>query len=313
MIDTPQRASFSRKLPRLQLAWDSYSLGELKSCPRKYFYNVILGRVFRSENAHLRFGREFHYAMEVYDKARVNNISHEDALRLAVKTAMTRTWDEKLNRPWISDEPTKTRETLIRTIIWYADQFANDPAKTLVLSDGRAAVELSFAFELGLSSRLTGEQFMLCGHLDKAVEFQGRPWVLDKKTTKSTLSNDFFIAFSPDNQMSLYDIAGGVVLREPIAGIIIDAAQIGVTFSRFQRYPIDRTQAQAEEWLKDLQYWLGMAEKYAEDDYWPHNDKACYRCSYRPICSVSPEIRPTLLDRLYTDRDEGLWDPIIAR
>jgi hypothetical protein len=54
---------------RLQFAWDSTSLGYLKECPRKYYYTMIEGWRGRGESVHLRFGQEYHAALEHYDRA----------------------------------------------------------------------------------------------------------------------------------------------------------------------------------------------------------------------------------------------------
>ena len=52
---------------------------------------------------------------------------------------------------WISlpkRENTKTVRLLISLVVDYLDHFDNDPAETYIKSDGTAAVELSFRFEL---------------------------------------------------------------------------------------------------------------------------------------------------------------------
>ena len=307
------RLSFSKKLPGLQLAWDSTSLGALKTCPRYYQLNILQGFVSKIEGVHLRFGREFHAALELFDRLRAEGIDTETATLRVVRHMLISTWDEVLGRPWSSDEPTKTRESLVRSVIWYLEQFANDPLETIILANGQPAVELSFRFEIGYVMATTGEAVLICGHLDRGVKFQDRPWVADRKTTKSQLNQDFFAKFSPDNQMSLYSIAGTLIFNEPIAGIIIDAAQMGATFCRFQRAMTPRTKMQLDEWMEDLWFWLSLAETFAKANYWPMNDKSCNMyggCPYRQICGASPEIRPALLKGLYHRRG---WDPLQTR
>jgi hypothetical protein len=43
--------------------------------------------------------------------------------------------------------------------------------------------------------------------------------------------------------------------------VITDAAQIAVDFSGFTRSLAFRAQEQVKEWLLDLRYWLGKAER----------------------------------------------------
>lgn len=307
------RLSFSTVLTKLQLAWDSTSLGALKRCPRYYEYNIIEGYVTRGESVHLRFGSEYNNALVTYHKCRAKGEDHETATLSAVRYAMTHTWDAVLGRPWTSDEPTKTRETLVRSVIWYLDKFVEDSLQTLVLATGEAAVELPFRIHLEIDCNLTGEPYLLCGYLDRKVEFNDQPWITDWKSTKYALDEKYFARYSPDNQVSQYSFAGTIIGNEPIAGVIIDAVQLGVTFSRFQRAQISRTPAQLEEWLHDSIRFIRQNEDYVKDDYWPQNDTSCEKyggCAYRSICAASPEIRPALLNGLFHKRS---WDPLVVR
>lgn len=309
----PPNTSFSQQIPHLQLYWDSTSLGALKTCPRYYEYVIVRGYGGSGRaNAHLFFGQEYHAGLELYDRLKAQGKSHEEAVLSSVKALLISTWDFDLKRPWISEEPTKNRDSLIRSIIWYLDQFENDPLETIILANGQPAVELSFRFEPNLQSD-EDEEFFLCGHLDRMVTYQDRPWILDRKTSKSYLNERYFSHFSPDNQMSLYDIAGKVVYREPVAGIIIDAAQILVEGTRFQRGFISRSEGQREEWLRDLIFWLANAQTYAQQEYWPLNDRSCQQyggCPFIPVCGSAPQVRDRLLDGLFQKR---IWDPRVTR
>jgi hypothetical protein len=306
-------SSFSTENTNLQLAWDSTSLGALKTCPRSYEYAIIRGLTKHSENVHLLFGQHYHACLEAYDYARAIGKDHEDAVRLTVQKALVDTWDAKLKRPWNSDDKNKNRVTLVRTLIWYLEQFKDDPVKTVILASGKPAVELSFRFESSYKSRLTGKTFLLCGHLDRMGVFQDQTYIIDRKSTKSAIDGqDFFDRYSPDNQMSLYELAGGVVYGLPIRGVMIDAAQILITGSRFRRGFTYRTQQQRDEWYKDLEYWLAQAELFAEKGYWPQNDKACGLyggCPFRPLCGKSPSVRGEW-EKEYKTR---IWDPLVVR
>ncbi len=307
------RLSFSQIVPKLQLAWDSTSLNSLKRCPRYYQYNIVEGYVSRLENVHLRFGSEYNNALVIYDKARAAGAEHDDAVLAAIRYALTATWDETLGRPWASDLPVKTRETLIRSIVWYFDKFADDPFVTQRLGDDVAAVEVPFRFYIDEDATLTGEPYLLCGYLDKLVNWSGSGWIVDKKTTKSPLDEKYFNEYTPNTQVSQYSFAGHVIGGEHIKGVIIDAVQLGVTFSRFQRSQITRTPSQLEEWLKDSLTFIRQNEQYVKANYWPQNDAVCGLyggCPYRAICSKSPDVRQPHLNALYAKRK---WDPLVTR
>ena len=312
IISTP-RLSFSQIEPNLQLAWDSTSLGALKRCPRYYQYNILEGYVHRTENVHLRFGSELNNALVTYCKARASGQDYEQATLTAVRYAMEHTWDETLGRPWTSDEPTKTRETLVRSVIWYLDRYKDDSLETLILQTGEAAVELSFRINLEVNSTITDEPYLLCGYLDRKVEFNDFPWITDWKTTKYTLDERYFDRYSPDNQVSQYSFAGNIIGSLPVQGVIIDALQLGVTFTRFQRGHITRTNSQLEEWHHDSLIYIRQNETYVKENYWPQNDTSCEKfggCSYRKVCAASPALRPKLLEGLFHKR---IWDPLVVR
>ena len=276
----------------IQYAWDSTYLGYLKTCPRLYQYIMIEGWQSQIESVHLRFGIEYHHALQDYDLEKAAGIRHDDAVHDVVRELVLRTGD------WDSDHKTKNRESLVRTVIWYLDHYRDDTAETLILSDGRPAVEQSFRFELdyGVKEDIHGvgyahQPYVLCGHLDKIVRFNDELFVMDHKTTSFEPSAYYFSKFEPDNQMTLYSIAAKVVLDAPVRGVIIDAAQVKEDWSRFGRGFTFRTPDQLEEWLADLRHWLNLAEQYATAGYWPQNDTACDKfggCRFRDICSKSP-------------------------
>jgi len=275
LSQTLPNLSLSLDQPGLQIAWDSISLGALKTCPRYYQYSILEGYVPRAESVHLTFGLHYHKALERYQHARADGKEHNEAVGAAVLGALIDTWDLQRQRPWFSDHPQKNRETLIRTIIWYLDEKAQDDAfETAVLANGKPAVELSFRLQTGLYAN-TGEEFLLCGHMDRVAKLGDDYYVIDAKTTTTTLDQSFFRKFTPDNQFSAYTLAGQVVWSFPIKGIVVDGAQIAVTFSRFLRGIVERHPTQVQEWFQDFGIWLGQAQVYASMNYWPMNDKSC--------------------------------------
>ena len=311
--EKPKRLSFSETNDLLQISWDSTSLGALKRCPRYYYYNIIMGYVHRGENAHLTFGSAYNNSLVYYQIRRANGIDYENAVVDAVRYALSSTWNEKLGRPWTSDEPTKTRETLVRTVIWYLDQFKDDVLETVIMADGRPAVELPFRIDIGMHSEITGEDYSLCGYLDQKVEGNLGRWIKDWKTTKYALDDKYFQRYTPDNQVSQYAFAGQIMDSKPVSGVVIDAAQLGVTFSRFQRATIGRTTSQLEEWITDSKFYIRQNEEFVALNYWPQNDTSCEKyggCPYREICATTPKLRQTKLDAMFQTR---IWDPLRER
>lgn len=351
---------------QIQIAWDSTSLGWLKTCPRLYQYSMIEGWRSRGQSVHLDFGQFYHHALELYDRHRATGQDHNEALYEAVKYCLEVTWvyttcPNCIGAGRIDDSPEscghcqgagctgepmdwghnlKTRETLVRSVIWYLEEFGeNDAARTVVLANGKPAVELSFRLEMDwgpeagtvyapvyesaenerISHSRAGlelqskQPYILSGHLDRVVEFSDGIYVMDRKTSSTTIGSYFFDGFAPDNQMSLYTFASKVIYQTPVRGVIIDAAQIAVGFTRFSRGFTFRTETQTEEWLDNTKVWLAQAEQYAVAGFWPMQDKACHMyggCAFRKVCSKSPEVRQKFLESDFVKRH---WNPLEAR
>lgn len=327
---------------KIQYAWDSTSLGYLKGCPRLYYYTMIEGWQPRGEGIHLRFGIEYHTALQDYDIYRYSyELTHDEALRQVVRELLIRTVDFNPSEDqYGSAAKYKSRQNLIRTVIWYLEKYPSekDNHKTYIMEDGRPAVELSFRLELewgpkepeyrsdgAIDRWIQGVQpYLLTGHLDRVASFGDDLYFLDHKTTKSQPGDFYFTQYDPDNQMTLYSLAAKVVLNTPVKGGIIDVAQIMVDASRFQRGFTFRSEDRIQEWLVDLKYKLEENEKYAADNYWPKNDRYCnsYRseatstigCPFREVCQKSPRMREPFLRSKFNKLEErDRWNPLKPR
>lgn len=296
----------------IQFAWDSTSLGYLKRCPRLYYYHMIEGWTTIGEGIHLRFGIEVHKVVEDFERAKAKGMKHNDAVYHTVHELLKRIHDWN-PEPQTDSEKLKSKANLLRTAVWYMDKFKDDPAKTLIKEDGEPAVELSFRFELDWGPN-DGQPYLLCGHLDRVVEFADHYYVVDHKSSTTTPGSYFFNQFEPDNQMSLYSLASKVILETPVKGVIIEAIHIAVGFTRFVRGFTYRTSDQLDEWVNDLRQWFTLAESYANANYWPMNDTACDKyggCRFRSICSKAPQVRERFLE---SDFQKGeIWNPLKAR
>lgn len=312
MFTHEENSAISSVTPGFQLFWDSTSLGELKLCPRRYQYRILEGYAPRELNVHFKFGLGFHGALERYDHARASGATHREAERAATKWVLEYTWDTKMGRPWLSDMPEKNRLTLVRSVVWYLDKYEHDTIETLILANGKPAVELSFMLPLPFASD-SGEQLSYGGHLDRVGRLGELNYIVDKKTTKWLLTQAYFAGFSPDNQFTGYIFGGTVGFGFKVAGLIVDAAQVAAGFTRFARELVTRTPDQVKEWVRDLAYWLRQAEFYAKQGHWPMNDKNCHvygGCPFRSICSKPPSVRDSWLKSGFVKQ---IWNPLIAR
>lgn len=306
-----------------QFAWDNTSLNLFQTCPRKYQYRMIGQWVPRRKSVHLLFGGWYATALENFHTYRAEDMSHDDALARVVHETLVATWmpvyangeDARLERnpipgrgtPWVSDHNAKTRETLIRTIIWYVDQFKDDNCETVILSDGSPAVEHSFKLEIA-------DGLFWCGHIDRLVNYAGELFIQDQKTTGSTINPKWFDQWHTDGQMSGYTFAGKIIYGMPVKGVIIDGAQIAMGFSRFERGFTHRTEDQLAEWLDDANYYINEARIAFRVGYFPMNRSSCGNyggCEFKGVCSRSPDVRKNFLAADFTQGEQ--WNPLVER
>jgi hypothetical protein len=294
---------FCETAPALQKAWDNTSISLLKECPYKYYLSIIEGYQPKKKAAPLVYGGLYHACLEQYDKHKARGDDDKVALRKAVRYGLEKcgTRDEAGTFiPWEPYEPKETarnRFTLIRSIVWYAEAYKDDSITTYVTPDGKPAVELSFRIELPLTSP-DGDNYLYCGHLDKVGIFNNQGYVIERKHTKYGLDEKYFAKFSPDGQVTGYTVSSKTIVPIKIVGTIIDAAQVGVGFTRFQRSPSMRTNAQCDEWLENTMEWIKFAENCAEKESWPMNETSCHKysgCIFQDCCNKDPGVREAFL------------------
>ena len=266
-----------------------------KACPRKYLYEVLLGIAKPESDPHLRFGTLIHAAKALYETNKARGASHDLALQGAFRYLLSETWDEKLAKPGFTDDPLKNRATLLRTFVWYCDQYRDDTCETVVLPSGRPAVELGFEFASGVGSE--GEEITFVGTLDRIVRFNGAVYIADTKTS----SNAKYLTarnYTPDGQFSLYACAAMVCFGIEADGVVLDGIEVSVNSTAFKREIVPRPREVLEEWLTDARVHLRrLSDAFARDE-WPQNDAACGLyggCRFRSVCGASPAERRDLL------------------
>ena len=138
---------------------------------------------------------------------------------------------------------------------------------------------------------------------------------MDQKTTGSTISGYFFSQFDLSNQMTGYTLAGQAIFHAPVRGVIIDAAQIAVGFTRFERGMTYRTPAQLDEWINGTLQTIAYIRSLPLDRPWPMNLTACRNyggCPFAAVCAADPSQRDRILRSDFTNEAAG-WDPLERR
>ena len=340
-----EKPFWSPTLPTLQLRWSATALGVAMTCWRKYFYHYILKLRNPERSADLDWGTFIHESLAVFDEVIYAGGTEGDATDAAVRKAMELTEVvrlvsscrecgqelpeglglrpvgeqrcpkcnisvvDKVNRPeqerivlWSSDNTAKTRATLLRAVANYADDLAVIPPLVL---PGSPVAEVGFELE-------PVDGFTVYGRLDGLIEGDYGPrsaWIRERKSTKSALSKYYFSTFAPHVEVSVQSLAaregwaGAAGFR--IQGVMIEAIQTGVGFTRYGRERIAVSEERTAEFKKTLTRLWGDAKRNAEADdtalslrtfpereaAWPMNESACYNCHFRGLCAKAPSVR----------------------
>ena len=317
----------------VQFAWDATSVSNYAKCPRYYKWVNLEGWQPLETSVHLLFGGWYAKALEEFYVLRAEGKTHDEALNEIVYRTLIRTWnyeyapDDNIDRdrdhwkaqvidgiepiedngPWESLHNTKTRETLIRSIVWYFEEFGEDDNTKVMIVNGEPAVELSFSLPLY-------DDILYCGHIDRGVIFGDDKFAMDQKTSGATISKRFFEGFSPDYQMSGYVFAGSIMWDTHISGVIIDAAQIAVGFTAFTRGFVHKPPQVIAEWREDVIALIKRAREDTANDHFIPNFTACDKyggCQFRKICARAPEHRERALSVDFTRK--ARWDPLKQR
>ena len=298
---------FSAKHPELRLAYDATALKEA-ICLRRYYYTMVRG--FRKEGADLDWGSFYHLGREVFDTIYERTGVIEDGLRAAIRAVMIDSYGWKYE----GVDNYKNRRTAVRALIWAVEDLGTN-VQPLLLSSGQLATELNFAIPVDLKNPF-GEDYLICGYMDGLCEIDGQAVVLERKTTKMHIkSKGFEHQYNPDTQTSMYAMAASILYGKEVSiwGVLLEACQTGVGFSRFRRLKIRKTPAQNEEFLNEVLYHIKRIEDATLHSYWPKNEAACSMyggCMFRKICSMSPESREPFLETNFVKRT---WNPLEKR
>lgn len=222
--------------------------------------------------------------------------------------------DTETERRWIANDNYKDRYSLVRLVSWYCDEQSEELGAQGVtpyaFPDGTPAVELSFTLPLPWKTP-NGEPYLLAGHMDSIVSASGEYFIADNKTTKKSLGEGYWAQYAPNIQVDIYDLAGSILYPGlGIRGVLIEGAQVLVDSARFGIRSFPHNDAQREELLVELEWWIKQAEKMAAENYWPMNRSACYICPFKKICKLDPSLREQFLKADFVKKH---WNPLEER
>jgi PD-(D/E)XK nuclease superfamily protein len=282
---------------------DNTALNDYQTCPRKYYFGMVLHRRSNDRSAALNYGTMWHTIMEAHYKGHTRALIH--AL-ITGKYANTATEGDY--------------RTAARALLEYDNYVAQygDVASEERAGAGKTlGVGNDCLVELPVELNLTGVRHPYAGKIDRLYEKNGLYYVEDHKTT-SVLNKNYFTQWTLAQQMKGYAILGQLLIGKPIAGVRINLHVCRKSDSEFLRDVIPFSQAILDETQRALDLWMWRIETSAInaangdiEAAYPPNFNACSgkysMCQYAGVCSLSARVRMKALE---TDFPVHAWNPL---
>ena len=282
-----------------QVVWDASSLEAFKKCPRYYDYYVNQRlRTRGAEKVSSHWGTGFHHGVEHFYRGLHAGMSRDDAIANALVEAGKWLEENTLGE----GDNSRTNATLLRSIVWYADTWADEPYRTLELPDGEPALETRFEVPI------PGTEYRISGRIDRVALFDDIPTIIDFKTTGKALNIYYFKNFKPNIQTYTYPWAYRKLFGV-IPTMMIDACQLGVSFNRYSRYTLDFTDSELDEFEEELICTVEHAELLNRRHQMPKNEAGCSMyggCLFQRVCSQAPEFRNNWLEEDFEVRERKI-------
>lgn len=314
--------------------WDSTTAGWVARCPRYGEYAIRYGLVAAEEAPYLNAGKALHSAMATF------YTSDDPDLALG---ALRKAWgkDEAWRLPpghSFAHLHLGHLEVIFRNYVDFARK--RDTFRPIVVSlddlnlknvlgavwnitpDGKVVLGESKIIMRFMLTLPTGETvpFVYAGRPDLPIDMGGSVYVLDHKSTNAFLSAWYFNQYKHSNQLRGY----GAMLQDLLPSLSINGALINGIYmgekaslgstdtkvTRFARYgPMLFQPAHLNEALLNQYYWRQSLDYHESKGYYPqHSSKLCQSCTFDPLCSASPIIRPSVMKQEYVRRDPVFLD-----
>lgn len=231
--------------------YDNTRLSSHRNCNRLYYLRHQKHWTPDFKAVALTFGGCWHNAMDVVwgdlhkfpDDTKLANHAFENGFLPE--------WDEE-GLPHHSTEELdlkmRTPENAYQMIYHYIRQ-----RRPFIKSCEILEIELPFAVPIFTDN----PDVLYVGRIDKVVEWQGRVWGIEHKTTtsgsaRSGFYNSFTNMFSPNSQVDGYLHALHMLYGKKAKGIMIDGALVSnATQEKFMFIPVERQTAMLDAWLFD--------------------------------------------------------------
>lgn len=263
--------------------YDSSKVQTYLNCPRKYFYNYILGWDTDEPNVHLVFGEGWHRAMEVL----LNEGYTNDAIKNAYNEFF-KYYREHYTEIQDSVNFPKSPNSIVPTLVEYIQKYKASDTFEVLYTEVAGTVPIS-------------ENRVVHFRLDSIVKGDEGIFSLEHKTG-SRLSQAWIDQWTLKTQVGTYmHVLHSLYDPKDVYGIKINGVIFKRTKNDYIRVPIRKSTDMMNTWLWNMNHWIDLIEwnmnelaESTEDELvlhaFPMNTESCISygraCKYLDFCSV---------------------------
>lgn len=262
---------------------DSTKLQCFATCPRKYFYNYLLGWDFEEPNIHLEFGQAWHLAMESLLQHGYGADSQELAYALLLQH-YRKFWSEMVDDQNFPKSPPFAKKMMADYCKKFSDDFQRhevlytETSGTVPIADDRVLYFKTDSILRGIKGNYGNKAF---SREHKTAGKRGSKWSL--KIQIGTYNHVLYCLFGPSDTY----------------GVEVNEAFFQKTRPDFERTQILKNPVQMNIWLWHVNYLMDMLEWETErmlscnieDPFmtaFPMNNESCNvygSCVYYDYCT----------------------------
>jgi hypothetical protein len=307
----PEKRRFMAKYPRFEpKIRDSTSIRSLKTCPRKYFYEIVLGRVPKETPPYFAWGSAYHTFREVLEvnygyghdaPPRYDETKGADAYVLAAQAGLAYWKKHGRDQDTDSKYAFMTTERLLKSFMHAFKHWAREKQQGRIVV---LAVEQPFNVQLADGSFTSGKA-------DQIIRWNSKIWGRDFKTSSSD-SGFYQRRLEPNDQFTRYTVAEGKLVGEQIQGQFVEMLYNANPTKKDTKGPsiieltTSRTTYQLKEFEHEQTVINRVLEIYRETDTWPMFDPACPFCPFHSVCAKPSE--GAMMAQLETHFNVRPWD-----
>lgn len=297
---------------------DSTKIQTYQDCPRRFFYEYVLGWRQEDANIHLAFGSAWHDAMEVFMKA-AGKMGYIDPVIELAYSRFQATFDAAAEgNGAFGVDIGKDASNAYDALVEYAAKYNRIDSGINTMF-----TEIAGTVPVGLDRRTEGR--VLHFKMDSVVESDDGIWSFEHKTTGKQ-SQSFLDKWGIIVQIGAYCHVLNVVFGDDARGVKINGAILRKPTktgkgNEFLRIPVQKSPAMQLDWLWSVNRWLDLLEHDIQalsrctiDDEilaaFPKNPTSCtkFGCAHPGLCSLKANPL-TVADRPPPGYKTEHWDP----